>query len=94
MNANPATDAYAWSRYRRLMRWLLAVTVALMAVALRLAIQHAGSTSIRRYVVAALCVGLAMLVSSTWMGLRFLVRRARGAGENPPPVRRQSDAPE
>ncbi len=94
MAVDPATAAYAWSRYRRLMRWLLAVTVALMLVALRLAVQHAGSASIRRYVLAALGVGLAMLLSSTWMGLRFLVRRSRAAGENPPPARRPSGAPE
>ncbi len=93
MARDPATAAYAWSRYRRLMRWLLAVTVALMAVALRLAVQHAGHASIRRYVVAALCVGLAMLLSSTWMGLRFLSRR-RVAADNPLPARPQSDAPE
>ncbi len=93
MARDPATAAYAWARYRRVMRWLLAVTVALMVVALRLAVQHAGHASIRRYVVAALCVGLAMLVSSTGMGLWFLSRR-RAAGDNPPPAPRQSDAPE
>jgi hypothetical protein len=78
------------------MRWLMAVTLALMAVALRLAFQHAGSASIRRYVVAALCVGLLMLLSSASMGLLFLMRRVRqgSAGENPPPAPQQSDAPE
>jgi len=96
MASDPAIAAYAWSRYRRVMRWLMAITVALMLVALRLAVQHAGSGSIRRYVVAALCVGLAMLLSSALMGFIFLRRRwqAGAAGENPPPVRRRSDAPE
>ncbi len=93
MARDPATAAYAWSRYRRVMRWLLAVAVALMGVALRLAVRHAESASIRRYVVAALCVGLAMLISSMAMGLWFLSRR-RGAGENPLLAPRQSDAPE
>ncbi len=96
MASDPATAAYAWSRYRRLMRWLMAVTVALMLVALRLAIRHAESASIRRYVVAALCVGLAMLLSATLMGFRVLMRRSQpgAAGENPPPARPQSDVPE
>jgi len=93
MASDPASAAYAWARYRGIMRWLMAVVVALMVVALRLAGQHATSHSIRRYVVAALCVGVAMLAGSTVMGLVFLLRR-RGAGESPPPVRRQSDAPE
>jgi uncharacterized membrane protein len=96
MAPEPATAAYAWSRYRRIMRWLMAVTVALMLVALRLAARHAGSGSIRRYVLAAVLVGLAMLVSSALMGLLFLRRRSRSwaAGENPQPAPRRPDAPE
>ncbi len=93
MDRDPVTAAYAWFRYRRIMRWLMAVTVALMVVALRLAGQHAGSASIRRYVVAALVVGSAMLVGSLLMGLIFVFRRT-AAGENPPPARHRSDAPE
>ena len=93
MAHDPATAAYAWSRYRRVMRWLMAVTVALILVALRLAGQHAGSGSVRRYVVAALVVGAAMLASSIVMGLAFLFR-TKAADETPLPVRRQSDAPE
>jgi len=93
MASDPATAAYAWARFRRIMRWLMAVVVALMVVALRLAGQHAASRSIRYYVVAALCVGVAMLVGSTLMGLIFLFRR-KGAGDTPLPARRQSDAPE
>lgn len=92
MADDPATAAYVWSRYRWLMRCLMAVVVALMVTALRLAVQHAASGSIRRYVVAALAVGLGMLLSSVLMGLRFLSRR-RAATENPPPVHRRSDAP-
>lgn len=94
MAPDPATAAYAWSRYRRLMRLLMAVAVALMLVALRLAYQHGASGSIRRYVLAALCVALAMLFGSTTMGLWFLIRRSTGATENPPPAPRQSDVPE
>jgi hypothetical protein len=95
MAPDPATAAYTWSRYRRLMRLLMAIALALMAVALRLAFQHAASASIRRYVIAALCVGLAMLLGSAVMGLSYLTRRAkfRAAGDNPPPVSRPPDAP-
>lgn len=96
MAPDPANVAYVWFRYRRLMRWLMAVTVALMLVALRLAFRHGAPDSIRRYVLAALGVGMAMLVSSAVMGFRFLRRRQHGAGagENPPPARRRPDVPE
>jgi hypothetical protein len=92
----PTTAAYAWSRYRRVMGWLMAVMIALMLVALRLAGQHAASGSIRRYVLAALSVGLVMLASSLAMGLLYILRKPgiRAAGGSPPPARRQSDAPE
>ncbi|MDP9057354.1 MAG: hypothetical protein M3N34_08570 [Pseudomonadota bacterium] len=92
MTSDPASAAYAWARYRRIMRWLMAVVVALMMVALRLAGQHATNHSIRRYVVAALCVGVTMLLGATVMGLSFVLGR-KGAGESPPPARPRSDAP-
>ena len=99
MAPDPATVVYAWSRYRRLMWWLMAVTVALMAVALRLALHHGGTASIRRYVLCALCLGLAMLLSSTVLGFRLLMygssaSRLTAAAETPPPARPLSDVPE
>lgn len=94
MAPNLENAAYAWSRYRRVMRWLMAAMVVLMLVVLRLAGHHAGSTSIRRYVLAALCIGVTMLVGSMLMAVVF-IRRARSvAGESLRPGPPQSDAPE
>ena len=92
MPADPAHAAYAWLRLRRIMRWLMAAMVALVIAAMRLAVRHAGSASVRRYVIAALVVGAVMLVGSAVMGFSYL--RRLGAGENPPPEPRRSDAPE
>ena len=98
MAPDPEIAAYAWMRFRRVMRWLMAVTVALVMVALRLAAGHAAQTSIRRYVSAALLAGAVMLVGSGLMGFTYLARNLRGkrpdAGENPPLEHRRPGAPE
>ncbi len=98
MATDPEIAAYAWMRFRRVMRWLMAATVALVVVALRLAASHAGYAAIRRYVVAALLAGAVMLVGSGLMGIKYLARNLRGkrpgAGENPPPGPRRPGAPE
>jgi hypothetical protein len=101
MTHDPQAAAYAWMRFRRIMRWLMAATVALVIAALRHAAGHAGSTSIRRYVLGALLAGTVMLLGSGVMGVSYLRRNLRAlklqaqvAGENPPPERRRPDAPE
>ena len=95
MSPDPAKSAYAWARFRRLMRLLMAVTVLLVVAALRLAAGHAGSASIGRLVVAALIAGAGMLAGSAVMGFSFLARHRRwGEGGNPPPAGRRPDAPE
>jgi uncharacterized membrane protein len=99
---DPAAAAYAWARYRRVMRWMLAVIVMLIGVALRLVWRHGAYPSIRLYVLVALGVATAMLIGSGFVGLAMLGRtragnpsdRRKAAGGNPPPARRQSDAPE
>ncbi|MEO6091494.1 MAG: hypothetical protein ABIT04_03730 [Novosphingobium sp.] len=69
---DPQLAAFAWARYRRLMRFMLAVTVAIVVVAMVLLYRSNGLVSIHLYIAAALGIGAAMLLMSALMGLVFL----------------------
>jgi UPF0716 family protein affecting phage T7 exclusion len=69
---NPETAALAWARYRRLMRFMLAVTVGAVAVSFVLLYRANGLVSIHLYIATAIGVGVAMLLMSALMGLVFL----------------------
>jgi hypothetical protein len=69
---DPSLAAFAWARYRRLMRFMLAVTVAMVVIALVLLYRTNGYVSIHLYIAAALGIGGAMLLMSGLMGLVFL----------------------
>ncbi|PZO68367.1 MAG: hypothetical protein DI636_09225 [Pelagerythrobacter marensis] len=69
---DPESAAYVWARYRRLMRWMFAVTVAVVIVALGLLYARNGMISVHFYIATALGIGLAMLLMSALMGLVFL----------------------
>jgi hypothetical protein len=69
---NPETAALAWARYRRLMRFMLLVTVGAVAVSFVLLYRTNGLVSIHLYIATAIGVGFAMLLMSALMGLVFL----------------------
>lgn len=69
---DPQTAAFAWARYKRLMWWMLAVTVAIVVGSMALLYRSNGMVSIHFYIATALGIGLAMLLTSALMGLVFL----------------------
>ena len=69
---DPQNAAYAWARYRRLMRLKFGVTVAVVAVAMALLYKYQGQVSVHFYIAVALGIGFSMLLMSALMGLVFL----------------------
>lgn len=69
---DPQTAAFAWSRFMRVMRWMMLVTVTLVIGAVYLLYRSNGAVSVHMYIAAALGIGLAMLLMSALMGLVFL----------------------
>jgi hypothetical protein len=69
---DPANAAYAWARYRRLMRWMVLVTVATVIVATYLLYRSNGMVSVHFYIATALGIGFAMMLMAALMGLVFL----------------------
>ena len=69
---DPVNAAYAWARYRRLMRFMLLFTIAVVAIAMALLYKHNGTVSVHFYIAVALGMGFMMLLTSALMGLVFL----------------------
>ena len=69
---DPETAAHAWARYRRLMRFMMMVTVGVVILALALLYKSNGMVSVHFYIATALGIGFAMLLMSALMGLVFL----------------------
>lgn len=69
---DPVNAAHAWSRFRRIMRWMMAITVALVVAALSVLYRSNGMVSVHLYIATALGIGLTMLLASALMGLVFL----------------------
>ena len=69
---DPASSAYAWARYRKLMRWMGGFTLAVVAVALYALSRQEGSVPIHFYIATALGIGAAMMLMAALMGLVFL----------------------
>ncbi|TIX49130.1 hypothetical protein [Alteraurantiacibacter aquimixticola] len=69
---DPATAAHAWARYRRLMRFMFALTVGVVIIALTLLYREMGMVSVHFFIATALGIGIAMLLMSALMGLVFL----------------------
>ncbi|MDD3797667.1 MAG: hypothetical protein PHE36_00640 [Novosphingobium sp.] len=69
---DPEQAAHAWARYRRLMRFMMGVTVGVIAIALALLYKHNGFVSIHFFIATAIGIGLTMLLMSALMGLVFL----------------------
>lgn len=64
--------AFAWARYKRLMRWMTAVTLTMVVLGVVLLYWSNGFVSIHFYIATALGIGFAMLLMSALMGLVFL----------------------
>jgi hypothetical protein len=69
---DPRLAAFAWARFRRLMWFMLAITVTMVIGALVLLYRENGLVSIHFYIATALGIGFAMLLMSALMGLVFL----------------------
>jgi hypothetical protein len=69
---DPRIAAFAWKRFRRLMRLMVGVTLAIVIGAVALLYHENGLVSIHLYIATALGIGIAMLLMSALMGLVFL----------------------
>lgn len=69
---DPETAAHAWARYRQIMRWLMAVTIGVVIVALGVLYAFNGAISVHYYIAIALGISFTMLLTGGLMGLVFL----------------------
>lgn len=69
---DPKNAAHAWARYRRIMRLLMAVTVATVLLAVGLLYAFNGAISVHFYIAVALGISFTMLLGGGLMGLVFL----------------------
>lgn len=69
---NPETASFAWARYRRLMGWMVAITVLVVILALAVLYSIDGLASIHFVIATVLGIGAAMLLTAALMGLVFL----------------------
>jgi len=72
MAATPEETRYAWARYRRLMRWMVLVSVAAVVIALGWLWRSTGPLPIHMIIATAAGVGLSVLLGTALMGLVFL----------------------
>lgn len=77
----PAITGPAWARYKRLMRFMFAVTVAVVVIALTLMYLKVGMVSPHFFIATGLGIGFAMLLTSALMGLSFLSSSTGHDGE-------------
>ncbi len=69
---HPEYAAFAWARYRRLMRFMLIVTTLIVGLAFVVLYRENGMASAHLYIAAAIGIGFSMLLMSALMGLVFL----------------------
>jgi hypothetical protein len=69
---DPEKAAFAWARYRRLMRFMFLLTVGTVIIAIAILYKYNGMVSVHFYIATALGIGFAMLLTSALMGLVFL----------------------
>ena len=69
---DPEAAAFAWARYRRLMKWMMLITVTMVVGAVVMLYRSNGLVSVHFYIATALGIGFAMLLMSALMGLVFL----------------------
>ena len=69
---DPENAAYAWARYRRIMRLLMGVTIGIVLFAMALIYIYNGEVSVLFDIAVALGISFTMLLGGGLMGLVFL----------------------
>ena len=69
---DPQQAAFAWARYRKIMKSLLMVTIGVVAAAMLAIYMGEDPVSIHFYIATALGIGFTMLLAGALMGLVFL----------------------
>ncbi|WEK45476.1 MAG: hypothetical protein P0Y56_10565 [Candidatus Andeanibacterium colombiense] len=85
---DPRIAAHAWSRFRKILRWM--GFAALVAISIAWAALYAdnGFISIHLYIAAALGIGVTIMVGAALMGLAFL---SSGTGHDASVARRPEE---
>ncbi len=68
----PENAAFAWARFRRLMRLMFGITLATVIIALVIIYRQVDEVSPHFFIATALGIGFSMLLMSALMGLVFL----------------------
>ncbi len=69
---DPDNASYAWDRYKRLMWFMLALTVGVVVLALWFMYDGDSAVSVHYYIAIALGISFTMLLTGALMGLVFL----------------------
>ncbi|NBC37988.1 hypothetical protein GTZ99_15640 [Novosphingobium sp. FSY-8] len=69
---DPEKAAYVWRRFRRLMAWMMLVTITVVIGAISVLYRQEGMVSIHFYIAVAIGIAFAMLLMAGLMGLVFL----------------------
>jgi hypothetical protein len=69
---DPENAAFAWARFKRIMRLMSAITAAVVLAALAYLWLTVGDVPIHFYIATALGIGFSMLLMSALMGLVFM----------------------
>lgn len=69
---DPRQAAFAWARYKRLMRFMFMATVGVVAIALALLYTQNEDVSPHFFIAVGLGIGFSMMLMSALMGLVFL----------------------
>lgn len=69
---DPENAAYAWARYRQIMKLMLTITVGTVLLAVGLLFAFNGAISVHFYIAVALGISFTMLLGGGLMGLVFL----------------------
>jgi len=69
---DPENAAYAWARFRQIMKLLMLVTVGTVLLAIAVLYAFNGLVSVHFYIAVALGISFTMLLAGGLMGLAFL----------------------
>lgn len=69
---DPTSAAFAWGRFKRIMKLMSVVTAVIVIAALAYLWLTVGAVPIHFYIAAALGIGFSMLLMSALMGLVFM----------------------
>lgn len=70
--SNPEAATFAWARYKRLMRFMLALTLGMVILGLTAVYRNFGMVSPHIFIATAAAIAFAMLLMAALMGLVFL----------------------